>query len=282
MIANLLLAAALAARIQVLARPIGGTVGVAAVQVEDGRRISVNGGERFPMASVFKFPIALTLLQQVDEEKLFLTNDATIPPERFSAGHSPLRDAANGKPIQSTIGALLQASLRDSDNTANDYLFDLIGGSPAVTRRMKALGVRGVRVDRRENDVIKDIRRAGEAAYVRDPRDTATPDGMAALLVLFAQGKDGLSPESHEIAMRAMTDTQTGPDRIRAGIPAAALLAHKTGTMPRVLNDVGIITTPEGKHIAIAVFTKGSTASEKARAKVVADIARLAYEELRQ
>ena len=280
MIAALLLAASLTTTIATIAKPIGGTVGVAAIHVESGKRVSVHGGEPFPMASVFKFPIALAVLQQVDDEKIFLTDEATIPPKRFSDGHSPLRDAAEGKPIHSTVGALLQASLRDSDNTANDYLLDLIGGAPAVMRYLKERGVRGVRVDRRENDVIADIRRKGEAAYVRDPRDTATPDGMVDLLARFARGKDGLSAESHEIAQRAMTETQTGPDRIRAGIPADALLAHKTGTMPRVLNDVGVITTPDGQHIAIAVFTKGSTASEEARAKVVAGIARLVIEEL--
>ena len=68
-----------------------------------------------------------------------------------------------------------------------------------------------------------------------------------------------------------MTETTTGPKRIKGLLPADAVVAHKTGTSPTnseglspATNDVGIITLPNGKHIAIAIFVCNSTADEAA------------------
>jgi beta-lactamase class A len=121
----------------------------------------------------------------------------------------------------------------------------------------------------------------GLKRFWRDGRDTATPIGLADMYVKLYRHEVGLKPESEELLMKAMRETATGPDRIRAGIPADAALAHKTGTMPGTLNDAGIITTADGKHhIAIAVFTKWSQGAEADRAKVVAAMTRAVYEDL--
>jgi len=254
------------------------TVGYAAMNLDTGKVIRERGDERFPMASVFKLPIAIALLQRVDKGEVFLTKEVTITPDQFSLGRSPLRDSANGKPVTVTIGRLLELMLGDSDNTAGDYLLGLVGGGAAVTKRMRELGIDGIRVDRPERETIEDLRKpAGPARYAKDPRDTATPDGMLTLLVKLQRGQAGLSAESREIALRIMTETDTGANRIRAGIPKDAILAHKTGTMPGTLNDAGII---DGK-IAIAIFTKGAVKStEEDREKVVAEIARKVLKEL--
>jgi beta-lactamase class A len=51
--------------------------------------------------------------------------------------------------------------------------------------------------------------------------------------------------------------------------------------MPGTVNDAGVITTPDGRHIVIAVFTKGRTRSTDVQAeKVIAEIARAVYAEL--
>jgi beta-lactamase class A len=268
---------ALAQQLAAIVKPVDTTVGVAVVDLQSGKRTLIRGNERFPMGSVYKLPIALTVLKQVDEEKLFLTDDATITPDRFSPGWSPLRDAAKGQPIHTTVGALLQEMVSVSDNTASDYLLDLVGGGAVVTKRMRELGIEDIRIDRRERDIAADIEAKGAGAYVRDVRDTATPAAMAALLVKLAKAEDGLGAESHEVLVRGMTETKTGMNRIRAGIPADALLAHKTGTMPLVVNDAGLITKPDGTQLVLVVFTKGGKAKDEAREKVIAEIAKAVY-----
>ncbi len=72
----------------------------------------------------------------------------------------------------------------------------------------------------------------------------------------------------------AMTDTQTGLKRIKALLPAGAIVVHKTGTQYTIdgvnggTNDVGIAISPDGKrHILIAVYLKGSTLADDGRGK---------------
>src|SRR5262249_5639543 len=120
------------------------------------------------------------------------------------------------------------------------------------------LGIRDIRVDRNERGLGRDAT-ADMLAYSRDPRDTSTPNAMIDLLRIFYLRKEKLKPASHDLMMKIMTETKTGPNRIKAAVPEGSIVAHKTGQMPGTLNDAAIVTSPDGKHhIAILVFTKGS------------------------
>lgn len=232
-------------------------VGVTAIHLESNRRVSVNGHDHFPMASVFKFPTALTVLRRVDTGTLALHKRITIEPRNFSLGYSPLRDNANGRAVYLTVGGLLELMVVEGDNTAADTLLELVGGPQAVTRRMRELAIGGIRVDRSEKQIVLDLRKpGGESAFMRDARDSATPDAMADLLVAFWQRRAGLSDTSHEFLVRMMTDAKRGDRRIKAGVPSGSRVAHRTGTMRSSTNHVALVTLPNGDHIAIAVFTK--------------------------
>lgn len=254
------------------------TVGYAAVDIETGRSASSNATDRFPMASVFKFPVALVVLQRVDAGELRLDDPITIQPTQFSRGHSPLRDSANGKPVTASVRHLIELMVVESDNTAVDYFIRRLGGA-AITARIRTIGGDGVRIDRPENDIAEGIQTHGIPAYVRDVRDTATPDGMVRLLAAFAKRNDGLTSASHDLLMHFLTASHN-PVRLGSALPPGTVVAHKTGTMPGVLNDVGIITSADGKHhIAIAVFTKKpSPQNEDVALRVVGQIARAVYE----
>ena len=256
------------------------TVGYTAIDIESGRTVSQHGSDHFPMASVFKFPVAIVVLQRVDAGEFKLDDPITIQPSQFSRGHSPLRDSANGKPVTATVRRLIELMVVESDNTAVDYFIRRLGAS-SITARIHALGGAGVRVDRPENDIAEAIAAHGIAAYVRDPRDTATPDGMARLLLAFAKRKDGLTPATHDLLLEFMTKSHN-PIRLASALPPGVVVAHKTGTMPGVFNDVGIITSADGKHhIAIAIFTKKSASqNEDVALKVVGQIGRAVYNDL--
>ncbi len=262
---------------------VDATIGYSALHLETGRRLSELGAERFPMGSVYKFPIALEVLRQVDDGTLTLEQNVTIQPPDFAPGWSLLRDAAEGKPVTHTVGALLQSMLRDSDNTACDVLMKLMGGPIAITRRMRELGIREIRIDRTEAGMAADIQAVdGTANYWVDPRDTATPDALVDLLMKFYRNEVGLSKASYRLAMKHMTDTTTGAKRIKSILPAGATLAHKTGTMPGVVNDIGIITSPDGKqHLLVAIVTKERKTSTVDEVEaVIAAAAKKIYDEL--
>lgn len=242
-------------------------IGYTAIHLETGKRVSVRGAEAFPMGSVYKFPIGVSVLRRIDAGTLKIDQKVTIT--EFSPGHSPLRDRAKGKPITVTIGELLALMVRDSDNTPCDYFIGMIGAE-VITREV---GIPGIRIDRQERQIAKDIRKHGRAHFATDPRDTATPDALAAYLTKMWRGQLGLSKESHALLVQLMTDTKTGPKRIKSVLPRGASLAHKTGTMPGTVNDVGVITTASGQHLVIAVLTKKGPEDAAAQEKTIAETA---------
>lgn len=256
-------------------------LGVTAVHLETGRRISVRGDERFPMGSVYKFPIALAVLKQVDEGKLSLAQDVRIEPKDFGPGWSPMRDAANGKAFHASIGRLVEAMVVTSDNTACDGLLKLVGGPAVVTKRLRDLGVKDIRVDRSESEMSIDLHKdGGHAQYAVDPRDTSTPNAMVELLLKLWNKRDGLSAESHALLFQHMVDSPTGPRKLRAAVPQGWTVAHKTGSMPGTSNDVGILVSPDGKtHIAIAIFTKARTSAEEVADGDIAEVTRAVLQE---
>jgi beta-lactamase class A len=307
MIAGILLAAVAAVRLSAIAQNFDGKAGIAAIHLETGQRITFRANDNYPMASVYKVPIAVAFLQKVDRENISLDTKVTLGPEDFHAGHSPIAEEANGKPITVSLQRLVLLTVRDSDNSASDYILEHYVSPKEVMKAMKAIGVKGVDVSRPEGMIIGQIlnlgdkvmtreeyakrtksitpdeRSAGLGKFWRDPRDTASPNGLADLLVKIYRHQAGLSAKSEKLLLAAMTAATNAPDRLRAGIPAGSTLAHKTGTMPGTLNDVGIITSPDGKHhLVIVAMTKWSGGTESDRAKVVAAMTKAVYEELTQ
>ncbi|HET8645510.1 MAG TPA: class A beta-lactamase [Vicinamibacteria bacterium] len=268
-----------------LAAAASGRVGAAALLVETGAGVAVNGNEPFPMQSVFKLPLALHVLHLVDQGRLRLDAQVPVAPADMRRGHSPIRDRWPGG-VTLTLEELLRYAVAESDNTAADVLLARSGGPAAVSERLAALDVVGMRVDRGEAELAADLLDGGRPAldrYLADPRDTATPNGAVELLAHVARG-GGLRPATRARLLRWLTETPTGPRRIKGRLPRGVAVAHKTGTGPTVdginacTNDIGLITLPDGRHAAVAVFVKGSPAGEAEREEVIARIARAVYD----
>lgn len=192
-----------------------------------------------------------------------------------------MRDRAQGKAVTTSLLNLVDYAVRISDNTAADALLRIVG-KKETTAYIHGLGVAGVRIDRSETELARDLSSpAGVTRYATDPRDTVTPAAMVQLLTKLQHAQAGLSPEGQSLLFTMMTRSTTGAHRIRSILPAGAALAHKTGTMPGVANDAGIITTPQGQHIAIAILTKGRrSGTDDDIDRVIADIASVVYHDL--
>jgi beta-lactamase class A len=294
-----------------VAASAGGTVGVAAVAVDTGERFALRGGERFPMMSVYKLPIALALLHEVEAGRLSLEKPVAIRPSDLRLGNSRLADRYPDGGAAQTLAELLEGALVNSDNTASDLLLREAGGAEAVTARMRALGVEGIRVDRPEAWLALDgagirnappeadwtlpaLRRLFDAqpaaervkamhAFVEDPRDTATPDAMADLLVLLARGK-ALDAANTARIINLMARTGPGAGRIKGKLPDGTPVVHRTGLSMSVegytgaINDVGLVTPADGRRFAIAVFVKDCRRPVPEAEDAIARIARAAYD----
>src|SRR5215510_9646343 len=292
---------------QVISRSRG-TIGVSLIHVESGATLSVRGDERFPMASVYKLPIAIELLSQVSAGRLALDRPITLAPSDIRACCTLSRRHPRGG-VTATAGDLLELMITESDNTASDAILKLVGGPAVVERRMRALGFKTINVNRFEGDinfemtgvtnppphgewtldlqyrliseVTPEALREARARYTTsDPRDTSTPDDMARLLGRLQLG-NLLPPPYTTLLLDLMARAKTGAHRLKALLPPDTIVAHKTGTTDVVINDVGIIALPPdsaiGGHLALAVFVvNGSRVSTMQQ--TVARIAGASYE----
>ena len=292
-----------------------GRLGVALLDLKDRKSWSHRGSESFPMQSVFKLPLAVAALQAVEAGKFKLDQPITVTRKDFSLYHSPLAKAFKGERNDYPLRELIRLAAGESDNTAADVLMRTIGGPPVVTKMLRDGGIAGISVDRYERDFQPEVfglrgfgwdvaidepayratlkaldpkkRQAALAVALKDKRDSATPDASAAFLEALAKGNWLRDPAHAAFLDKVIAETRSGPDRIRAGLPPAARLAHKSGlglTMDGVnhaTNDIGIVTLPDGRAFAIAVYLAGSKADAKARFGAHAAVAKAAVAALR-
>jgi beta-lactamase class A/peptidoglycan/xylan/chitin deacetylase (PgdA/CDA1 family) len=266
-----------AQRIAEIAQSAQGRVGASAELLETGKSlVSFHAREHFPMQSVYKLPIAMAVLRQVDRGALHLDAEIRVDQSEYipKSSHSPLRDThPNGATV--TLRELIRLAVSESDGTASDVLLRLLGGAQGVMVFLRDIGVHDVQVEDTEKKMAED----NTAQY----RNWATPDGAVTVLRDLLESSV-LSPGSRDLLLRFMTESTTFPTRIKGLLPVDTVVAHKTGSsgthggVTAATNDIGIVTLPDGRHIAIAVFVSDAKADDSTRDRVIARIARAAWD----
>jgi beta-lactamase class A len=85
-----------------------------------------------------------------------------------------------------------------------------------------------------------------------------------------------------------LVESNNPTNRLKGMLPVRTVVAHKTGTggnqngVTSATNDVGIITLPNGNHVAIAVFVGDSKADLATREAVIAKIAKAVFDKWSQ
>lgn len=302
----------LAERIEQLARNFDGEVGIAVRDVETGWTTSWNGTRYFPQQSVSKFWVAINTLQAVDAGQIDLSEQVTLRRQDLTLFHQPIAQQIDEDGFTTTLEDLLFRAMTRSDNTANDFLLRRSGGPESVRALFQRHAIQGVRFGpgervmqtqiaglqwspaystgnafyRARANVPIDRRRELFNQYVADPVDGATPEGLVAGLARLRRG-ELLSPRSTERLLSIMSRTRTGPQRLTGGLAEGWRIAHKTGT-GQVLgstqtgyNDIGIITSPDGRHYALAVMIGRTATPLSTRMALMQNVTRaaIAYHE---
>jgi beta-lactamase class A len=253
-----------------------GRVGVWARVLETGDEVGLSGRDHFPMQSVYKLPIALAVLRQVDEGKLKLDQKVKVEKSDFVrvGQYSPIRDK-NPKGATLTVAELLRYAVSESDGTASDVLMNLAGGAQGVMAFLKEIKVADINVVNSEKEIGRDWQTQYE--------NWATPAGAVELLTALNERR-GLSAQSQSLALKLLVESSPGPNRLKGQLPAGTVVAHKTGTggtrdgVTSATNDIGIVTLPDGRHAAIAVFVSDSPVDEATREGVIAKVARAVWD----
>lgn len=220
-------------------------VGIAALDLNTGESVSIQGNTPFPMASTVKVAIAAMYLSQVDR------------------GQKTLDDTIDG----TSVRTLMSRMLIRSDNHAADTLLKDIGGPDSLQAWLHKHGVTGLRVDRTIAQLLRDKR------DLWDHRDSSTPIAMVHLLQRIYKA-ELIRPESRDYLLDLMAQCETGKNRIKALLPFGTPVEHKTGTLNGLSDDVGFITMPDGHRVAVAIFTRGGSN----RPRTIAEAARAIYD----
>ncbi len=279
-----------------IGRSFDGKAGISVVSLNDGWAVDYNSASLFPQQSCSKLWVAITALDAVDRGAVRLDDKVTVGRNDLTLFHQPIAARIGSGAHTTTVGALLFTAITESDNTANDSLMRAIGGPDAVRDMIRRKGIGAVRFFDGERSLqskiagltwsqsysIGDafykarsalpmaIRRLSFERYLSDPYDGASPHAVAMALARLKRG-ELLSPASTQRLLTTMGQTKTGKARVRAALASGWKWSHKTGTGQELqgriggINDIGLLTAPDGSVYAVAIFTIPNKANGQAQ-----------------
>jgi beta-lactamase class A len=242
-------------------------IAVALHDIESGLRFSLQGDRWFHAASTIKVAVLLAVFHAADEGRLRL-DDSLHVRNRFIgvADGSPFhlnRDSDAMPELHKRIGRVAKISelaegmIVASSNLATNLLLDYLTVEYArnVLREAQADGV--------------ELRRGVEdhAAHNKGINNQVTANGL--LRLLSALRGDFLSGKSKEQAIHILLE-QRFDSMIPAGLPAHAVVAHKTGEISTACHDMGIVYLPEREPYLAVILTEFDSDRDGRRETVAA------------
>ncbi len=280
-------------------RTAGVTGRLHAVDIDTGREVGLGADEPVVLASVFKVPLLVAFHRKAERGLLDPGERITVPAEGRPGGGTGL--SAMLDEVTASLRDLAYLMISVSDNTSADALLARVG-LDEVNAVLADLGLAGTRVEHSCAELFTAMREDAGAAdmaelsqmttdpgviarlRVLDPARTSrsTPRDMTRLLGLIWRD-EAAGPESCS-AVRRLMGLQVWPHRLASGFPYDDVaVSGKTGTLPTIRNEVGVIEYPDGGRYAIAVFTRSiGTAQNQPRADAaIGSAARVAVDHLR-
>jgi len=272
-----------------IAKDAKGVVGVACELPGTKLNCDLNSHIHAPMQSMYKLPLSLTALHLAEIGKLLPDQRSGesmeeildrkvrfLPTDIIPHSYSPLTDRYPKADVDVTLREVIRLAVGVSDNGAEEILVRLVGGPLAVENYMHSLGINAIQVRYSERDLDRDEN--------LEYQDWIEPTAAVELLERLVKYSP-VSPAMNAFLLKTMADSLTGKEQLRAGLPPGTVLAHKTGHsgthggVTAATNDIGLVTLPDGRRLAIAVFVTDSRANDTTRQRVIARIAQAVYKE---
>ena len=256
------------------------TVGIA-VWTDKGDMLRYNDHVHFPLLSVFKFHVALAVLDKMDKQSISLDSIVSIKASQMLPNtYSPLRKKLPDQDFTITLRELMQYSISQSDNNACDILIEYAGGIKHINDYIRRLGIDSFNLSETEDDMHSSF----EAVY----RNWSTPSAMARLLRTADEKELFSNKELKDFLWQTMIDTETGANKLKGMLPAKTVVGHKTGSSDRNAdsmktadNDAGLVILPDGRKYYIATFIMDSYETDEDNADIIARISRMVYDAMR-
>lgn len=265
--------------IEQIVRSKNAIVGVAISGANGDDTLSSNGTEHFPMQSVFKFPIALAMLSEIDKGRFSLDQKIDIKKNELLPGlWSPIREKYPDG-VTLTIAEIIEYTVALSDNVGCDILLKLLGKPQKVETYMLTNGFNDISIKINEETM--------QSNWDLQFQNWTTPLEANRILQVFYENKDNqLSQKNYDFVWETMKTTQTGKNKLKGQLPDGTIVAHKTGWsgqnkstgITAASNDIGIVFLPDGSYFVISVFITASKEDEETNEKIIADITKAAWE----
>ncbi len=242
---------------------------VSALHLESGQRADVDADRIYPLCSVLKIPVLVEAFRQIEAGRFSLDDrwELTTAEKNLPSGILVFFDDG----LAPTVKDLLTLMIIISDNTATDMVMHRLGEG-SVTDAMHSLGLTDIHVPLTIRELFDDLlpssdptqdmlalataprNRKGISYSLGPDNDTGTTAALTELLARIWRGE-----VVNRAACDAMLDIllkQQLNDRLPRYLPPGTPCAHKTGTLPGIRNDSGIIYAGENAHVAVTVFSR--------------------------
>jgi beta-lactamase class A len=285
-------------RIEKVFANAGARVFLHARDLDGGGEFEIDGDAPVVLASVFKIPVLVELARQVGDGKLAWTGRVHVPAARRTDGPTGLSVMVDDVDLSLRDLAFWMMSV--SDNTATDVVIEMLGGPEPINRAMKELGLEQTHLigdckvlldelgaqlgltdgargwDKVGEETLRDCPGHQPEGSIR-----STPREMTALLGMIWDNT--AAPPDDCAEMRRILGLQVWPHRLTSGFPDGVTISAKTGTLPGIRNEAGVVQFADGSRYAVAVFTRAHTFAYRLPAidAAIGTAARLAIEMLK-
>ena len=244
-----------------------GVMGVAIVDLTDGRAILKNGDRLFPTASSIKIAILLELYRQEQAsregaEGRARLNDVYDVDPKVLVDFSSIMEGLTPGVTKITNHDIAQFMIAVSDNTAANVLIDRVG-MENVNATLRSLGLTKTMLRRKMMDF--------EAAK-RGNENVSAPQEMTRLLEAIYKGKL-LNKELNQQFIKQLSTLKES--YIPHDLPAGVQVANKPGNLQNVRTDSGIVFVKD-RPFAMSVMTSNAS-DERAAERAISEIALEAY-----
>ena len=243
-------------------------LGFALYDFSTGKSISINGNDRYPMQSVFKFPIGVALLDCVSRGEFSLSDSVTLTKADLLPDlWSPIRERWP-EGVRLPLVSVMTYMVAHSDNSATDFLIHKIGGVARIQDIINRLGAKKINIRNTEAEI--------QGSWSVQFENWTTPNAMVDFLRLMNDGKL-LNKANTAVLWEIMASASSGS--VNRLVPKTVTFARKTGYsgansqgIIAAQNDVGIIEFEDGRRVAYAIFLTDSTLGTDAGYDVLAQI----------
>lgn len=262
------------------------------IGVEGGAEVSVGADEPVVLASVFKILVLTAYVRAVAAGDLDPTERTTVT-ARYRIGG--VGTAGFADDVEASWRDLALNMMTMSDNAATDVIYHRVGAD-AVNRVISDLGLEQTQlvgccedlfasvIADLGGDADSDLDELFEGATAEQilaldavhPVRTSHSTPRAVTALLDALWTDTAAPADACRQARDIMAQQIWPHRLTSGFPAGIRIAAKTGTLPTWRNEAGVVTYPDGRQYAVAVFTRAASLADR-QPLVDASIGRAAF-----